>query len=75
MTKYEATKLLSRIPNNQDFPVVKSLPCNIGVTGLIPGWETKIPYAAEQLSLGVTARVCWLQPKILQPQLRLNTAK
>ena len=29
--------------------VVKSLPCNVGDVGSIPGWGTKIPYAAEQL--------------------------
>ena len=32
-------------------PVVKSLPCHAGDTGLIPGWGTKIPHAAEHLSL------------------------
>ena len=32
-------------------PVVKNLPGNAGDTGLIPGQETKIPHAAEQLSL------------------------
>ena len=31
-------------------PVVKNLPCNTGGAGVIPGWETKIPRAAEQLS-------------------------
>ena len=37
-----------------DFPggtVVKNLPGNAGDTGSIPGQETKIPHAAEQLSL------------------------
>ena len=31
--------------------MVKNLPSNAGNTGLIPGWETKIPHAAGQLSL------------------------
>ena len=37
----------------RDFPggsVVKNLPCNAGVTGLIPGQGTKIPHATEKLS-------------------------
>ena len=39
---------------HQDFPggqVVKNLPCNAGDLGSIPGWETKILHAKEQLSL------------------------
>ena len=28
-------------------PVVKNLPYNAGDKGLIPGWGTKIPHAAE----------------------------
>ena len=32
-------------------PVVKNLPCNAGDGGSIPGRETKIPHAEEQLSL------------------------
>jgi len=32
-------------------PVVKNQPCNAGDAGLIPGGRTKIPNAAEQLSL------------------------
>ena len=31
-------------------PVVKKLPSNAGDTGSIPGWGTKIPHAAGQLS-------------------------
>ena len=31
-------------------PVVKNLPSNAGDTGSIPGWGTKIPLAAGQLS-------------------------
>ena len=30
-------------------PVVRNLPHNEGDIGLIPGWETKIPHATEQL--------------------------
>ena len=36
-------------------PVVKNLPCNAEDAGLIPGLGTKIPHAAEQLSLQATA--------------------
>ena len=28
----------------------KNLPCNVGNSGLIPGWGTKIPHAVEQAS-------------------------
>ena len=31
-------------------PVVKNLPSNAGDTGSIPGWGTKIPHTAGQLS-------------------------
>ena len=31
-------------------PVVKKQPSNAGDVGLIPGWGTKIPHAAGQLS-------------------------
>ena len=34
--------------------VVKNLPCNAGDSGSIPGWKTKIPYAAGQLNPCVT---------------------
>ena len=34
--------------------MVKNLPCNAGDSGLIPGWGTKIPHAAGQLSLSIT---------------------
>ena len=39
--------------NYKDFPdgpVVKNLPCKAEDTGSIPGWGTKIPHAAGQLS-------------------------
>ena len=32
-------------------PVVKKLPCKAEDMGSIPGWGTKIPQVAEQLSL------------------------
>ena len=35
-------------------PGVKTPPCNTGDLGLISGWETKIPQAAEQLTLQAT---------------------
>ena len=43
-----------------DFPgghMVKNPPCSAGGVGLIPSWETKIPYAAQELlSLYVTVK-------------------
>ena len=33
-----------------DGPVVKSLPCNTGDVGSIPGWGTKMAHATGQLS-------------------------
>ena len=30
--------------------MVTNPPCNARDTGSVPGWETKIPHAAEQLS-------------------------
>ena len=43
-------------------PVVKSLPSNAGVTGLIPGWGTKILHASGQLSWRFPTReACTLQ--------------
>ena len=33
--------------------VVKDSPCNAGDAGSIPGWETKMLHAVEQLSLRV----------------------
>ena len=37
-------------------PVVKNPPCNAGDLGSVPGWGTKIPHAAEQLSLHIATR-------------------
>ena len=34
--------------------MVKNPPANAGDSGLIPGWGTKIPHAAEQLRPGAT---------------------
>ena len=39
-------------------PVVKNPPSNAGDVGLIPGWETKIPHAAGQLSLHTLEPTC-----------------
>ena len=38
-------------------PVVRNLPCIAGDTGLIPGWGTKIPHVAEQLSPSATTKI------------------
>ena len=44
-------------------PVVKNPLCNAEDKGSIPGQETKIPHAAEQLSLrATTAEPCALEP-------------
>ena len=43
-------------------PVVKNPPCNAGDMGLIPGQGTKIPHAAEQLSLSATPRESVFHP-------------
>ena len=37
-------------------PVVKNLLSNAGNVGSIPGWGTKIPYSAGQLSLHTATR-------------------
>ena len=46
----EALKIKSQRRDFPDCPVVKNPACNAGDTGLIPGRETKIPEATEQLS-------------------------
>ena len=49
--------MVNQIKQRGDFPggpVVKSLPYNAEVMGLIPGWETKIPHAMGQQSLRAT---------------------
>ena len=45
-------------------PVVKNPPCNIGDEGLILGWRTRIPHAAEYLNLHAATRVPAQQGKI-----------
>ena len=50
---------LAEIKNLRDLPggpAVKSLPCNAGDVGLIPGQGTKIPHATEQLSPHASTR-------------------
>ena len=50
--KYPRKKGIKRL-DIWDFPggpVVKNPPSNAGDAGLIPGWGTKIPHAAGQLS-------------------------
>ena len=41
--------------------MVKHLPCSAGDVGSIPGWGTKMPHAAEKLSLWATARESGLE--------------
>ena len=50
-------------------PVVKYVPCHAGDIGSIPGWGTKIPHSAGQLSL------CAIMERSCVPQLETNTAK
>ena len=50
-------------------PVVKNLPSNAGDAGSIPGRGTRIPHAAEQLSLCAARKdpacpACTTQPKV-----------
>ena len=50
----------------QDFPgslMVKNPPFKTGDASLIPGWGTKIPHTAQQLSL----RIQLLSPRALEP--------
>ena len=47
------TRITFKSPFSRDIPggpVIKNLPCNAWDAGLIPGWGTKMPRAAEQLS-------------------------
>ena len=48
-----------RVKQDRNFPgsaVVKNAPSSVGNLGSIPGWGTKIPQAAEQLSLSTAIR-------------------
>ena len=45
--------------------MVKNLPSNAGDAGSIPGWETKIPHAAGQVS----PRAATTEPARLEPGL------
>ena len=58
--------------------MVKNLPCSAGNMGLIPGWGTETPRAAEQLSSWTTTtepthyngRACTVPQQVLQMQHR-----
>ena len=58
-------------------PVVKNPPSSAGDAGLIPGWGTKIPHAAGQLSPCTTTREkpTLHNKRSLAPQLRPDVAK
>ena len=64
-------------------PVVKNPPCNARDMGSIPGQRTKIPHAAEQLSLSATttehvSHNYWVhvpQQRSHVPQPRPNSTK
>ena len=50
--------------------------CNAGTSGSIPGWGTKIPHAAEQLSLCATTTVCISKWKATKTRCsQINTKK
>ena len=42
--------------------MVTNLPCNVGDTGSIPGWGTKIPHAMEHVSK-LSPRVTTTEPE------------
>ena len=53
----EFLRTQARLRFPKDFPdgrVVKNLPCKAGDMGSIPGWGTKVPHVAKQLSLCAT---------------------
>ena len=57
-------------------PVVENPPCNAGDAGLIPGQETKIPHAAEQLSPHTTTKESMGHKEgSHMPQLRPDTTE
>ena len=49
--------------------MVKNSPCNAGNSGLIPGWGTRIPHAAEQLSLSARTKTQCNQINIKNKQI------
>ena len=61
-----------------DFPgalAVKTLPCNAGYWGLIPGGGTKIPHAVGQLSpYTTTGESCVPQQKIPRAAVKVPSA-
>ena len=52
------TELVGDFPGG---PMIKNPPCNAGDVGSIPGWGTKMPHAAEKLSLRATTRESGLE--------------
>ena len=75
--------LFLKITHVWNFPAGKNPPCNAGDVGSIPGNETKIPHAVEQLSPLATTREsvshnersCVTQQRPHLPQVRPDTAK
>ena len=61
--------------------MVKNLPCNAGNVDLIPGQETRIPHAAEQLNPHATTRESTTRESVCRnegshvPQLIPDVAK
>ena len=48
--EYSSFHSFLKLRDSPGGPVVKNLPSNAGDVGSIPGWGTKIPHAAGQLS-------------------------
>ena len=65
--------ILFKLKSSWDFPggpVVKNPPSNAGDVGSIPGWGTKIPHAAGQLSLyATTTELVCLNERARVPQI------
>ena len=49
-TKGNAYQYYNSYWDDPDGPVVKNSPCSAGHIGSLPGWGSKIPHVAEQLS-------------------------
>ena len=56
-------------------PAVKTLPCNAGYLGLIPGRGTKVPHAVEQLGPYTTTGESYVpQQKIPHIAMKIPSA-
>ena len=77
-TNIQSKKLCKKKKQNRDFPggpVVKNPLLNADVTSLIAGWETKTPWATEQLSLCATTEEPAHQQRARVPPPRPSAAR